>query len=354
MFRFADPENLRWLVLVVLLFVISIFCQKQMQKKLKIAFGERLSPFLTQSLSLSRRRFKNLLQGLVLASLVFAWARPQSGQSKEEIKSEGIELVLLVDVSESMMADDVRPNRLEQAKIDLSRMVDIMAGNKIALVAFAGSAALLSPLTTDPSSLKLFIDSLAPSSVSTQGTNFAQALEEARGAFKRGSTAAEDNSHVSRAVVILSDGEDHEPGAHKVAETMVADGIRIFTVAYGTQKGAPIPERDSLGYLKGYKKDRSGNTVLTTVNGDELKKLADSGKGQFFFASPGADYLKRIAEAINQLEKSQFDTSISLQYQEIFQNFLIVTFLLGLLEMGLGERKAPFRLWRGRFEVPPQ
>ena len=322
--------------------------------RLQKAFGERLAPYLTRSVSQSKRNAKLILQALVAALMILSMARPQAGQSKEEIHSEGIELALLVDVSESMMADDARPSRLEQAKVDLSKFVDMLSGNKIALVAFAGSAALLSPLTNDPSSLKLFIDSLSINSVSTQGTNFGQALEEARGAFHRGSENGESPQKVNRAVIVFSDGEDHEPGAHKVAESMSQEGIRIFTLAYGTAKGAPIPERDSLGYLKGYKKDRSGNTILTTVNGDELKHLAESGGGQFYFASPGANYLNQIYESINAIEKSKFESQMSMNYEELFQRFLGLALILGFIELALSERRTPFRLWRGRFEVPPQ
>lgn len=354
MFRWAEPQVLIWILAALALMGGAWASLSQAKARLSKAFGDRLAPYLTRSVSQTKRTAKIILQALVLSIMILALARPQAGQSKEEIKSEGIEVVFAVDVSESMLADDVRPSRLEQAKVDLGKLVDLMTGNKIALVAFAGSAALLSPLTNDPSSLKLFIDSLTTNSVSTQGTNFAQALEEARGAFKRGSENSDNTAKVNRAVIILSDGEDHEPGAHKVAETMASEGTRIFTLAYGTQKGGPIPERDALGYLKGYKKDHGGNTILTTVNGDELKKLADSGRGQFNFASPGTNYLNRIWEAINAIEKTQFESQMAMQYQELFQRVLLCALILGMIELSLGERRTPFRLWRGRFEVPPQ
>jgi len=352
MFRFESPQYLQYLFVLPLLVILSWWMMKRAQKKLTKVFGGKLLPYLISSVSFPKRKWKIFLQALTLAGMIVALARPQAGQSKQEVKSEGIELVLTVDVSESMMADDLRPSRLEQAKVDLSRVVDRLTGHKIGLVAFAGSAAMLSPLTNDPASLKLFIDSLSTSSVSSQGTNFQEALQDAKSAFDRGGVEKDEQTSVTRAILLLSDGEDHEKGAFDFAQKMTKEGIRIFTIAYGTEKGAPIPLRDSLGYLKGYKKDMSGNTILTKVDGKALQSLAEAGQGSFFFASAGGTYIEQLVEDINKLEKSQFETSLAVQYDEKFQLILLATFIVGLLELFLGERRRDFRLWQGRFEVP--
>jgi Ca-activated chloride channel family protein len=352
MFRFENLHYLQLLWIILALLAVSTWGFRRSRKRINKAFGAKLSPFLSSSVSDKKRRWKLILQAFTAAFVILALARPQSGQSKQEIKSEGVDIMILVDVSESMLADDVRPSRLELAKVDMSKLTDLLGGNKIGLVAFAGAAALLSPLTSDPSSLKLFIESLSTTSVSTQGTDFLAALQEAKAGFDRGSTG-EDGTRANRVIIVVSDGEDHEPGALEYAKKLADEGTRIFAVAYGTEKGAPIPERDSLGYLKGYKKDQAGNTVLTTMTGKELQLLAQAGSGSCFFASPGGTYLQNLVEDIGKVEKTQFESQMAVQYEEKFQWICLAAFLTGLFELFLGERRSRFRLWRGRFEVPP-
>lgn len=353
MFRFESESALLLLWILPFLVLGTILSSHYSKKRLVKSFGAKLSPFLISSVSIAKRKLKLFLQVLTLTFMIVAFARPQAGQSKQDVKSEGVEVMILVDVSESMLADDLRPSRLEQAKVDISKLIDLLSGNKIGLIAFAGSAALLSPLTSDPGSLKLFVESLSTNSVSSQGTNFHEALEDAKAAFEHGGVDKDSGSQVTRVILIMSDGEDHEPGALDYIKKITTEGIRVFSLAYGTEKGAPIPQRDSLGYLKGYKKDHSGNTILTTVKGEALQALAQAGKGSFFFASVGSAYLKSVVEDINKLEKTQFDTQSAVQYDEKFQWVLIWAFIFGMLEIFLGDRRTAFRIWNGRFEVPP-
>ncbi len=353
MYRFENTVFLKMLILVPVLLLFVQWSFRSGKKKIEKVFGQKLTPFLTSSVSDKKRRWKSILQVTTIGLMLVAMARPQSGQSSQAIRSEGVELMILADVSSSMMADDLRPSRLELAKVDMAKLVASLSGSKIGLVAFAGASALLSPLTTDPGSLKLFIDSLSTSSVSTQGTNFQLALQEAKAGFERAGVDKNSGARVTRAIIIMSDGEDQEVGALEYAKKLADEGIRIFSIAYGTEKGAPIAERDSLGYLKGYKKDQKGNTILTTVNGKELEALAQAGSGSFFFASPGGSYLQNLAEDINKLEKTQFESQMMVQYDENFQWVLGLVFVFGLTELFLGERRNRFRLWRGRFEVPP-
>jgi Ca-activated chloride channel family protein len=258
-----------------------------------------------------------------------------------------------VDVSESMLAEDVRPSRLEQAKTDLSRLLDRMPGNRVGVIAFAGSAAVLSPLSNDPNAIKMYLESLSPSSVSSQGTSFEEALKLAVDSFKRGGVANDDTTKVTRVILIASDGEDHEPGAIEAAKKLAESGVKIFTLAYGTEKGGPIPMKDGMGFWKANKKDRSGQTIITSVKGEELRALAAAGEGSFYFATYGSDYIKNVASDLEKLEKAEFESKMAVQYEERFQLFLLIGILLGLVELFLGERRAGFRLWKGRFEVPP-
>lgn len=351
MFRFENTQAFFYLWLIPILIGLAFFFAKISRRRLNKIIGERLTPFLTSSVSHSRRRWKLFLQCLVVLFMVLAMARPQLGESMEEIRSEGVELMFVVDVSESMMAEDVRPNRLDQVKTELGKLLEMMPGNKVGIVAFAGSAALLSPLTSDPTALRMYLDSLSPLSVSTQGTNFQAAIEEASAAFKRGGVGDDDTTRVTRVILIASDGENHEKGALEAAEKLAKEGTRIFTLAYGTQKGAPIPERDGMGFLRGYKKDNKGQTVLTTVVGKELEALAKAGQGSFYHATFGGTHLANVVGDVGKLEKTEFESQMATQYEERFQIFVLLAILFALLEMSLGDRQKPSRLWKGRFEV---
>lgn len=353
MFRFENPSAFVWFLSLLALIVVFAVTGSWIRRRLGKQLGTRVTPLLTASISWSARRWKLFFQCLCLFFLILALARPQSGQSKQEIKSEGVEVIFLADVSDSMMAEDVKPNRLGQMRAELSRLIDLMGGNKIGLVGFAGSATLLSPLTTDPAALKMYVDSLSPLSVSSQGTNFQGALAEADEAFNRGGIGQDETSRVTRVIVVASDGEDHEPGALELARKLAEKGIRIFGLVYGTEKGGNIPERDSLGFLKGYKKDAANQTVITKVNGEAIQALAQAGQGEAFFAAPGGNHLPRLVGAIDQLEKTQFESQVATQYDEKFQILLIFALIFAAIELVLGERKRAHRLWRGRFEVPP-
>lgn len=352
MFRFENLSAFNYLWIIPFLIGIGIIFDVRSRKKLQAAIGTRLYPYLSSSVSQTKRRVKLALQILALFFFVLALARPQLGQSKTEVKSEGVEIIFAVDVSESMMAEDIKPSRLAQAKSELSRLVDMMPGNKIGILAFAGSAALLSPITTDTGAIKMYLDSLDIRSVSSQGTSFEEVINAAKQAFERGGIGTDETSKVTRVILIASDGEDHEPGALEAAKKLAQNGTRIFTMAFGTEKGGAIPERDGMGFLKGYKKDRTGQTIITTVRGDALRALADAGQGSFYFSTIGGNQIKSLVEDINKLEKTQFDTTMATQYDERFQLFLIVGLLMGLGELVLGERRHAFKFWKGRFEVP--
>lgn len=354
MFRFENIAAFNYLWLIPVIVVIGFFFDRRSRQVLQSAIGKRLYPFLSSSVSSKKRAIKNILQLLVIFFFVLALARPQMGESQQEVKSEGVEIIFAVDVSESMTAEDVKPSRLAQAKSELSRLIDLMPGNKVGVVAFAGSAALLSPLTNDPGAIKMYLESLEPSSVSTQGTNFTEALRISKEAFERGGVSTDNTVKVTRVVLIASDGEDHEQGALDEAKKMADEGVRIFSLAYGTEKGGAIPVRDGMGFLKGYKKDRQGQTIITTVKGDALRALAEAGKGSFYFATFGGDQTKLLVEDIGKLERTQFDTTMAVQYEERFQMILFIGILLALLEIFLGERRHSFRFWKGRYEVPPQ
>jgi Ca-activated chloride channel family protein len=351
--RFAQPEMLMLLWLVPVLVVVVWFMNRVARKRVVKAFGDRATLVLGQSVSSFRRRLRLILLMLALACFAVALARPQLGKSTQEVKMQGVELMLVFDVSTSMLAEDVKPSRLEHAKSEMMRLMDLLSGDKVGLIAFAGSATAISPLTTDKSSLKMFIESLSPESVENQGTNFKGALDEAREAFERGGEDQDDSHKITRAILLVSDGEDHEPAALDEARKLANDGIRIFSLAFGTEKGAPIPLRDERGFLRSYKRDKKYKEIITQVHGDFLRELAEVGKGSFHHATFGGREAALIKDDLDKLQKSEFASSLATSYDERFQIPLAVGLALLFLSMLIGERRSAGRVWRGRFEVTP-
>jgi Ca-activated chloride channel family protein len=350
--KFASPDAFELLWIIPVIWLASIAFERRARKTLQKGLGEKLAPFLSSSVSRTKRHVKLALRLLAFACFVIALARPQLGKSLQEVKVQGVEMMIAFDVSNSMLAEDVKPSRMQHAKTEMIKLMDVLAGDKVGLVAFAGSAVILSPLTTDKGSLKMFIESLSTESVETQGTNVTKALSEASEAFDRGGVESDDTHKTTRVILVVSDGEDQEKGALELAKKLAGDGTRIFTLAVGTEKGAPIPIRDERGFLQSYKRDRSGKEVLTTVRGDFLRELASVGQGAFHHATFGGPEAQMIKADLDKLQQSEFASSLATSYDERFQIPLFLGFLILITEMLMGERKSAGRIWKGRFEVP--
>lgn len=349
--RFANPEWLGLLWLLPVMWVLLWWNARLAKKRLATELGARMAPLLARDGSPARKRWKVVLRSIGILMACLALARPQLGKGQSEIKVRGVELMVMLDISTSMLAEDVKPSRLQFAKAELTRLFDMMSGDKVGLVGFAGSALLLSPLTNDISSLKMFLDSVSPYSVETQGTDFTKALEEAANAFERGGTEDDDRAKTTRVILVLSDGEDQEKGALELAKKLTGEGVRIFTIAFGTERGGLVPMRDERGFLRGYKKDRAGKEVVSQVKGDFLKELARVGQGAFHFATFGGNEARQVKADLDRLQKTEFASSMATQYEERFQLFLALALLFFALELLISEQGARERVWRGRFEA---
>lgn len=351
MFRFANDSWFLAFVLLAGLVVYFVVSNKLMQRKLLKTFGPKMLPFFTTRFSQFKKNLKFVFILIALGLMIVALARPQAGKGKRQIKSQGVELMIAVDVSNSMLSEDVKPSRLEHAKKEISHLLNILGGDKVGLLAFAGSAVLLSPMTTDKSALKMFLETLSPRSVETQGTELAKALKEAGEAFKRGGEDVGPNQKMTRVVIIISDGEDHEEGALKAAKEMAEEGIRVFAMAFGSDRGGKIPKRNARGLLKGYVRDRSGKEVVTKVNPEMMKQIARAGKGSFYHVTFGGSQMKRLKEDLDKLEKSEFDSLSSESFDEQYQLPLFFGFLFALVELFIGTRRKYKGEWTGRFSA---
>lgn len=350
-FRWENPSVFYLFILVIVAVIFVVAYNRFQRKQFAKAFQSRFYEFLTSSVSQQKRKWKWFLQAMVLLLLVVCWARPQSGKGEKKAKSEGIELMFLFDVSNSMLAEDVKPSRLEMGKTELEKFLDYGGGDRVGLVAFAGSGALLSPLTSDKAALKMFIDSLGPDSVSTQGTSFKEALQMAAEAFERGGKAEDKRGVVTRAIVIISDGEDNEKGAVDEAKALQKKGIFVYSIAVGTERGGAIPIRDKDGNLRGYHKDLENKVVLTKMKDNLLKELAQAGGGKFYYLTFAGNAMQNLRGDISKLQKKLFDSVLTTNYSEKYMWILGLALLFLFIEILLGERSANGRIWKGRFEV---
>ena len=335
-FRFEHLEAFYYLWFLLAFIPLCLILRYQRQKNVKFLFGKTL-PFLTRTSSLTKQNIKWILECMIFILLVIAYARPQFGEEIQQVQRSGIEMVFAIDTSLSMLTEDIKPNRLDLAKKTLKRILDQSIGHKIGLVAFAGSAALISPITSDYSALAMYIDAISTSLIQTQGTRFTQALLTASEGFKKDQEETED-SNSSQVIIIISDGEDNEPGALEVVKKLASEGLHIYTMAIGTKKGAPIPIRDDQGQIQGYKRDKSDNIVLSRTQDQLLRDIARVGKGQFAYASVGGDEVKLLMDDLDQLEKSKFEEDQFANHQEQFQILLALALLLMFIEILLSER----------------
>lgn len=329
MFRFASPTYLYLLILIPLFILAYIYIRRKMARNMR-CFGEyALVKMLTPEVSYSRKNIKFVLLMLVLSLLIVVLARPQFGTRNEEVKRSGIEVIIAVDISNSMLCEDIKPNRLEKSKMLVSKLIEQFDEDRIGLVTFAGTALTLLPVTSDYVSAKMFLDQMDPSSASIQGTNISDAIVKASNGFSSKKT-------VGHALIIITDAEDHEPGALEAAKAANEKGQRIFVLSVGTSDGGAIP----IGNNE-YKTDRDGNTVITKINENVAKDIAQAGNGVYIHVDQ-TDHALDMLKA--EFEKMQKEESVSSMYSEYDEQFVAVAILLLIaliLEVCIIEKKNP-------------
>ncbi|MBP5376866.1 MAG: VWA domain-containing protein [Bacteroidaceae bacterium] len=330
MFRFANPTYLYLLLLIPVLVAIYILLRWRMRKQLR-RFGDvRLMAHLMPDVSRVRVHLKFSLMMLALAFVIFIMARPQFGTRNEEVKRSGIEVVIACDVSNSMLCQDINPSRLDKAKMIVSKLIEQFDQDKVGLVAYAGSAITLLPMTADYVSAKLFLDQLNPSTVAIQGTNMAEAINRSLLSFS-------DKKNVGKALILITDAEDHEEGAIEMAKEARKAGVQIFVLSVGTEKGGPIPMGDG-----SYKKDLSGNVVTTKLNERVGKEIAKAGNGLYIRADQSNQAQNILDAEIRKMQKDDISMSMYSEYDEQFIAVAILLLLVLIAECCIMERRSPF------------
>jgi Ca-activated chloride channel family protein len=324
-FRFQQADMF-WFLLILLL-VLSLFWYQRFRgnKKLQAFVEQENQAFVLPSRITKRAAFKMLIWFLGMSFLVVGLSNPQFGSKKEEVKQKGVDLVFALDVSKSMLAEDIKPNRLERAKHAISKIIDRLGADRIAIVVFAGDAYLQLPLTSDHGAAKMYLSEVSTGMIPVGGTSLSAALKTSVKAFSKEKTKG-------RAIILITDGENHDEEALEIAKSCGEKEISIYSLGIGTTKGSTIPE-----YLNGKKvglqKDKSGSTVVTKINEDLLMNLADLSDGKYVRSSNQNLGLSYLFDQIRGMDQEEYGAKKFSMYEHRFVFFLMIGFGLLVLEL---------------------
>lgn len=328
MFRFANIEVLL-LLATVPAFIAAYWVYSIRKRKQLEAFGDpELMEQLMPNASRVRPTVKFAIVMVALTLLIIAAARPQFGQSERTEKRQGIEAIVALDISNSMLAEDVAPNRLDRAKQMLSKLMDNMVNDKVGLVVFAGDAFVQLPITCDYVSAKMFLNSIKPELIKTQGTAIGAALSTSIRCFG-------EQSDASRAIILITDGENHEDDAVAVAKRAKEEGIQVIVVGIGKPEGSPIPLPGTNNFIK----DRQGNVVVSRLNEDMCREIAQAGGGIYVRCDNTNTATKAIQKELDKLSTQEIETQVYTDYNEQFQSFALIALLLLVIDFFIFNRK---------------
>ena len=340
--RFAEPMFL-WGLLTLPLFALLFAYAYHRRKKLAARFVSlSMLPKLSTSVSPWRRLAKVTLLLFAIAFLFVALARPQWGRKMEHIERRGLDLVLLQDISLSMRAEDVKPNRLTRSRHEISSFLESLSGDRVGLVAFSGEAQVMVPLTLDYGTVQMMLRELTPGWL-MPGTNLEKAIRKGMDLYRNSGSAGQYS-----VMILMSDGEELEAAAVNAAKEAAEMGIRIYTIGIGSREGVPIPVPSKNGEIA-YKKDLQGNIVTTRLEDGTLQEIASATGGLYFYASPGEFQLQKVLTEIASLEKKEQASDRMENYQDRYQIFLGLAALLFLIEALVSERGRKRRVGAGRF-----
>jgi Ca-activated chloride channel family protein len=339
MIRFAHSEYLYAIALLPVLVLVFLWALRSRRKALE-AFGNlALLKQLMPASSGLKRAAKSALLFASIGFLILGLANPQIGTKMEEVKREGVDIMIALDVSNSMKAEDIRPNRLESAKQEISRMLDKLQNDRIGLIVFGGESYLQLPLTTDYSAARLILSSIDVDIVPVQGTAIGSAIRLAMKSFSSG-------ERKYKVVVLITDGENHEDDAIAAAKEAHAEGVVIHAIGMGSPNGGPIPEYQN-NVQVGFKRDADGNTVITKLDEQALTQIAEAGGGEFIRATSAQNELDEVFKKVETMEKKEFGAKVFTEYEDRFQYLLGVSLVLLVAEFFLSERRTRlFSRWK--------
>ncbi len=328
MFRFAHPEYLYFLFFIPLLIGVFIYNIHKKKQNIRLFGNPELLAELMPNVSHVRPHIKFWIQITVIILMVVVLAQPQFGTKMEEVKRKGIEVIIALDVSNSMMAQDILPNRLEKAKQVLAKLVDDMKNDKVGLIVFAGDAYTQLPITADYISAKMFLSTISPQLVPRQGTAIGSAIDLSIRSFGK-------KSETKRAIILITDGENHEDDAIGAAKLAVGEGISVHVIGMGKPEGAPIPIEGTMSFWK----DKSGNVVVSKLNESMCRDIAAAGNGVYVRADYSNSAYKMVSKELDKLAKSDLSSQVFSDYNEQFQSFAMLALILLFIELYVFERK---------------
>ena len=332
--------HLLWLIPLLILFYVLVFRWKRNALQ---RFGSLdLIKKLTESISRKCQIVKVALILVAVFFMIFSLAQPQIGTKLEEVKREGVDILVAIDVSLSMKAEDIKPSRLEKAKHMVSNIIDLMQGDRVGIIAFAGDPFVQCPLTLDYGAAKMFLDIMDSDLLPTPGTAIGAAILKAVETF-------EQRERKHKVLILITDGEDHGGEPLKAAEVAEKEGVVIYTVGIGSVKGVPIPLYNDAGRNIGFKKDRDNQVVTSKLDEITLEKIALQTGGKYYRATGSESELKKIYEEISKMEKKELASMKFSQYEDRFQYVLIFSIIFLIAEVFISERKKLKEEWRGRF-----
>ncbi len=343
MFRFAFPNGLYLLALIPFMAAFLLWSIRKRKRLLERFGNPELMARLATGVSRRRRFVKALFLLTCMAFLAVALGRPQFGTRLQTVKREGQDIVVALDLSLSMLAEDVQPNRLRKAKHAIGGLIDRLRGDRIALVGFAGRAFVQCPLTLDYGAARTFLDSMDTDLIPVQGTVLNEAIEKSVSLFSE-----KEDKH--KVIILVTDGEDHGGQAAEAAEKASDKGIVVFVVGVGSARGTPIPLRDEQGKPEGFKKDDGGEIVMTRLDESTLDAVAGATGGRYYRLSAGESEIGEIYDEVAGMDKKTVATQEFAQYQEQFQVFVAAALVLLTLELITAERRVVQRVWKGRFQ----
>ena len=343
MFRFAFPNVIYIIGMIPLLIVFFIIVFRQKQKAMALFASTELFQKLSRSVSRKRQIWKVILTVVIVFLLILSLARPQLGTRLRSVEREGQDIMIALDVSLSMLAEDIAPNRLEKAKHEIGSFINRLEGDRIGLIAFSGKAFVQCPLTLDYGAANMFLDVMEPELIPVPGTALSEAIQKAITSF-----VEMERKH--KVLILITDGEGHVGEPVEMAKAASKEGVLIYCVGIGSSQGVPIPLIDERGNRTGFKKDRNGEVVMTKLDELTLEKIALETGGKYYRASTGEVELDKIYSDIEDMEKKELVSQQFSQYEDRFQGLLGLALFLLVLEAFIPERRQDKRTWKGRFE----